>query len=92
MSSTRYEPCADVIAHRMGADMIVLHLETNRFFELNRTGARLWELLAGGCDRAQIQERLGREFAVAQDELSREIDELLASLVAEKLVSAHVDG
>jgi hypothetical protein len=88
MPVNRYQPAADVVAHRMGPEMILLHLETNRFFELNRTGARLWEFLADGCDRAQIQQRMAEEFAVPPDQLAREVDELLAGLVAEKLVSA----
>jgi Coenzyme PQQ synthesis protein D (PqqD) len=91
MDSSRYRPNADVIAHPMGQEMILLHLETSRFFELNRTGARLWQLLASGCRRGELQERLAAEFQVDLDQLGREIDGLLAALVAEKLVSEHVD-
>lgn len=92
MDTTRYQPSADVIAHPMGQDMIVLHLGTSRFFELNRTGARLWQLLAAGCRRAEIRERLAAEFDVSVAELDREIDGLLSRLVAENLVSEHADG
>ena len=45
MDALRYQPSADVIAHPMGQETVLLHLETSRFFELNRTGTRLWQLL-----------------------------------------------
>ena len=92
MDSSRYEPSAEVIAHPMGQEMILLHLETSRFFELNRTGARLWQLLAAGCRRGEIRDRLAAEFDVSGTDLDREIDRLLAQLIAEKLVSEHADG
>ena len=91
MDALRYQPSADVIAHPMGQETVLLHLETSRFFELNRTGTRLWQLLAAGCRRGEIRDRLAAEFQVDLDQLDREIDALLAALVAEKLVSEHVD-
>ena len=62
--ATPYRPAAEVLAHRMGQELMPLHLGTNHFFELNRTAARLWELLAAGCGRAELHRRLAEEFAV----------------------------
>ena len=44
--------------------MILLHLRTNRFFELNRTGARFWELLGSGLALQEIREKMMEEFEV----------------------------
>ena len=73
----------------MGRETVLLHLQTNRFYELNRTGARLWQLLAQGCSREALHQRLTEEFDVPPDQLSREIDAILTSLVAEQLVSCN---
>lgn len=84
-----YRPSPDVIAQRMGQEIVLFHLRTNRFYELNHTGARLWELLGAQATAAQIQERLGHEFAVAPEELAREVDRLFTQLIKEQLVSSH---
>jgi KinB signaling pathway activation protein len=40
----------NVLSRKMGEDLVLLNLNTNRFFELNRTGARFWELLADSAE------------------------------------------
>lgn len=84
-----YRPHPDVIVQRMGEEVMLLHLESNRFFELNRTAARLWELLASGCNRAQLEQQMLQEFEVDPTQLAREIDGLLATLSAQELISPH---
>ena len=86
-----YRPNPDVIAQQVGDDTVLVHLETNRIYELNRTGARLWELVQAGLDRDQIQQELLREFDVEEAELAGEIDSFLAQLIGANLVSEH-DG
>jgi len=55
---------------------------------LNRTGARIWELLDAGCDRDGIVERLIDEFEVTNAEVAGQLEELLASLTAEGLIES----
>lgn len=80
-------PSPDVVAKRLGDSVVLVHMGTNRISELNRTGARLWELLTEGYDRAEIEERMLQEFDVNRAQLTAEIDALLSSLQAEGLVS-----
>jgi hypothetical protein len=47
-------PHPDVVAQRLGEEVALVNLQTNRIFELNRTGACLWDLLCKGCDRSEI--------------------------------------
>src|SRR5262245_50801486 len=54
----------DVLFQRLENDAVLLHMKTDRFFNLNRTGARFWELLNEGHDLVGIQERMLREFDV----------------------------
>src|SRR5215207_8182687 len=39
----------NVVAQRIGDDVVLVHLRTNRIFELNATGGRVWALLAAGA-------------------------------------------
>jgi hypothetical protein len=72
----------------MGDDVVLVHLRSNRIYELNRTGARCWELLAAGYDRAAIRAGMLREFEVSEPLLDAELDQLLALLITEGLVQA----
>ncbi len=84
----RPRPNHDVVGRRMGKEFVLIQLRTNRVYTLNRTGARLWELLEAGCDRATIQDRLAQEFEVGETALANEIDRLLGKLADEKLLDS----
>ncbi|MGH2457304.1 MAG: PqqD family protein [Chloroflexota bacterium] len=83
-------PDPNVIGRRMGPEFVLIHLQTDRVYALNRTGARCWELLGELRDREQILARLAREFGVRAAMLADELDLLFASLVRERLVVAGV--
>jgi len=76
----------DVMSERYGDEVILLHLKTNRFFALNKTGSRLWELLSRGECLSAIQEKLCGEFDVDPMELRADVERMLASLRDEQLV------
>jgi len=88
----RVEPSADVVAQRLDEVLVVVHLQTNRIHELNRTGARFWELLQDESDVDQIEQRMLDEFDVSAAELRSEIDKLIAELEAERLVTVVAGG
>lgn len=90
-AGSRPRPDPNVVGRRMGQEFVLIHLQTNRVYALNRTGARLWELLGAGCDRDQLRERMAREFHVSDATLAGEIERLLKSLVAEDLVSVSAE-
>src|SRR5262245_58236805 len=73
----------DVLFQRLENDAVLLHMKTDRFFNLNRTGARFWELLNEGHDLVSIQERMLREFDVEPPILEKEINDMIASLEKE---------
>jgi coenzyme PQQ synthesis protein D (PqqD) len=69
---------------------VVVNLQTNRIYELNRTASALWELLEAGCDRTQVEEAMLDQFDVGNEELSREIDEAILLLSSVGLVADDV--
>ncbi len=86
MPGVRLKPNRDVLARRLGGELVLLHLKTNRFFELNRTGARFWELLGDGRELSAIEDALVAEFDVTPTALSAEVARLVVDLRAEKLL------
>jgi len=85
--ATGFTTAADVVAQRIGSDTVLVHMRTNRIYELNETGARLWELLAAGHAWVEVVDRLRAEFDVDEGRLIREVDEFLALLLDEGLAT-----
>lgn len=76
----------DVLFQRLENDAVLLHMKNDRFYNLNRTGTRLWELLSEGQDLVHIQEQMLKEFDVEPAALQKEIKDLIVSLQKEDLV------
>jgi hypothetical protein len=77
----------NVLFRRLGDDVILFHLETDRFYELNGTAARFWELISAGHDSAQVRQEMLEEFEVNSEEFDAEAEAFLTSLKQEDLVS-----
>ena len=76
-TSTRIRPHPDVLASRVGGELVLVHLGTDRILSLNRTAARIWELVGAGCDRPEMRRRMLAEFDVSADELDGELERVL---------------
>lgn len=85
-------PQPDVVSRRLDEQTVLVNLRTNRIFELNRTGARFWELLGDESSESQIVEQLLSEFDVPQAQLEREVAGLIESLLEEGLISNDSKG
>ena len=60
--SRKVRQSADVVSSRMGDAGVLVHLQTNRIFEVNATGLRIWELAGDGRTLLEIEERLRRRI------------------------------
>lgn len=85
-ASVPYAVPSDVVARKVGETTVLVRLSTNRIYELNASGARIWELVGQQMTRDRILSTLIEEFDVEPDVLAREFDALIASLRAEGLV------
>jgi coenzyme PQQ synthesis protein D (PqqD) len=89
MSSTpaRFRSSPDALATRVGDEIVLVDLKTDKIYSLNRTAARIWELMCADCDRAEVERRMLEEFDVARGELAEAIDELVTSVTQDGLLS-----
>ncbi len=81
------KPNPNVIFRRLDDQIVLFHLESDRFYELNSTAARFWELLNEGSNEADIREQMLTEFAVDREQLSAEAEALVQSLRQEDLIT-----
>jgi hypothetical protein len=76
----------EVIAKRLDEAAVLVDIATNRIFELNETGTRVWELLGEGLDTQRIVRRLVDEFEVEDAQATDEVRSLLVQLQTEGLL------
>ena len=81
-------PNSDVIAKRLDQTSVLVHIPTNRIFELNETGSRVWEMIGESLGTDQIVQRLADEFDVEETQAANEVNELLTRLGNEGLLSS----
>ena len=84
--STRLRPKADVVCRQLGDAAVLIDLQTNGIFELNRTGYRVWELLLDGLSADEIAARVNSEFDVDAAQAASDVHALLTRLRDERLV------
>jgi len=75
-----------VAAERVGESVVLVHLRTNKIYELNATAGRIFELLRSGAGRRAIVTTLTAEFAIDEATVTTELDELLAALRSRQIV------
>jgi len=79
-------PSPEVISKRLDEATVLVHIPTNRIFELNETGTRIWELLGQGLDANTIVGFLVEEFDVDKARASNEVNDLLIQLRTKDLL------
>jgi hypothetical protein len=75
-----------VISQSIEDETILIHLDTEQVYALNRTASRLWTLLERGYPVDEIRAQLFEEFDVDHEQLMQEIDTLIPELVREGLI------
>jgi hypothetical protein len=81
-----FQPSSDTVATRVGDEIVLVDLKTDRIYSLNRTAARLWELVGADCDRAEVERRMLEEFDVTPDQLAEAIDEFVMLMTRDGLL------
>ena len=87
----RFRVNPDAVAQRVGEEIVLVHLTTDRMYVLNETGARAWELLCAGHDAPAIRQRMLQEFEVSPNQIADELDHLVRWLQTEDLISRDAD-
>ena len=77
----------EVILSRQDDDVTLLNAKTGRSFTLNRTGARIWELLQAELDSEKIVSSVLEEFDVGEDALRSDFHAFLEQLKEVELIS-----
>lgn len=84
--SSSFELDPDVIYERLDGRLVLVHLRSNRIYELSSTASRFCELLTSGRDPATCLEVLDQEFDTSRELLCAEAQRLLETLSQQEIV------
>jgi hypothetical protein len=76
----RFEIAKDVLFRRLGDDAVLLHLSTERYYSLNDSALRIWELLIAGNDEQQTAKVIADEYDADDETIRADITRLISSL------------
>jgi len=65
---------------------VLLNLQTKRYFSLNETGTRIWELVQQAADEESIVATMIREYEVDEATAGMEVRRILDELMEAQLI------
>ena len=84
----RFKASGDALAATLSDGAVLLNLRTKRYYSLNDTGTRIWQLLVEGRAEDEIIGEITREYDVEAALARDETRALIAALQAEELIIA----
>ena len=88
--SDTIEVSDNVVAREVGGETMLLDLASGTYFGLDAVGGRFWQLLEEGKSPSTARDVMLEEYDVGADQLERDLENLLAELAANGLVTASV--
>lgn len=82
----RADSPAHVLVRLLDRESVLLNLETERYFGLDETGTRMWQLVTTAPDIESAYQELLAEYDVEPDLLRSNLSELLGQLVEHGLL------
>jgi hypothetical protein len=77
---------AHVLIRHLDGESVLLNLESERYFGLDATGTRMWELVTSQSCIALALEKLQEEYEVEPEVLRTHLTQLLSGLVENGLL------
>jgi hypothetical protein len=77
----RAEVLPHVLVRFLDKESVLLNLETERYFGLDETGTRMWQLVTAAPNIDAAYQELQNEFDVESEQLRLHLTELLGRLV-----------
>ena len=79
----------DVIFSDLQDEMIIMDMNSGRYFGLNETGAKIWSLLDKHDDLKKVVKNLCDEYEISKEKCEKEIIQFIKGLQQKELI--HVE-
>ena len=88
---TRVRRIVDVLDAEIDDQSVMMDIEQGSYFGLNKTGTRIWALLAEPMVISELCDRLTEEFEVPREQCERQLVDFLGSLLDRGLLQVVTD-
>ena len=82
----RYRAIAEALVATLADGAVLLNLQTKRYFSLNETGTRIWEMVQQTADEETILATLLSEYDVEEPMARTEVRRILDELIEAQLI------
>ena len=82
----RYRAIPEALVATLSDGAVLLNLQTKRYFSLNETGTRIWELVQQAADEESIVATMIREYEVDEPMARAEVRRILDELIEAQLI------
>jgi hypothetical protein len=82
----RYRAIPEALVATLSDGAVLLNLQTKRYFSLNETGTRIWEMVQQTADEDSIVATLLTEYDVEEPMARSEVKRILDELIEAQLI------
>jgi hypothetical protein len=82
----KYKAIAEALVATLSDGAVLLNLQTKRYYSLNETGTRIWEMVQQTADEETIVAALLREYEVEEPMARAEVRRILDELIEAQLI------
>jgi hypothetical protein len=82
----RYKAIAEALVATLSDGAVLLNLQTKRYFSLNETGTRIWEMVQQTADEEAIVAAMLCEYEVEEPMARAEVRRILDALIEAQLI------
>ena len=82
----RYRAISEALVATLSDGAVLLNLQTKRYFSLNETGTRIWEMVQQTSDEEAIVTTLLNEYDVEEPMARTEVRRILDELIEAQLI------
>jgi len=87
--STVFSTSGNAVFTRLGEDSAaILDLGTKRYYSLNETGIRIWELIETGTPSVEIPGILAGEYEIDPETAREKVQQFIGDLLSEGLLES----
>jgi hypothetical protein len=85
----RFDISDEVLSQEVNGETVLLDLQGDSYFSLNKVGTRIWQLLQNNYAVGEVLEILEGEYDVDRGALEQDLQQLLGELLQAGLVTTQ---
>lgn len=79
----------EIVAGVVDADVMMMSIESGKYFHLNTSAGRIWDMLEQPRTVSELCEMLSRDFKVTPEDCQKEVLHFLDELASRKIVKVE---